>query len=156
MRKSEREVTNIADIADILGRCDTVRLGLFGEPYPYIVPVSFGYEVTDGRIAVYFHGAKEGLKHELIAKNSKVCIEADIFNGYKRVGAGVTTAYESVVGFGAAELADTPTAIHGLDLMMEHCGFTDFSSEQCVLLGITAVYRVTLDSVTGKVRTAGN
>jgi nitroimidazol reductase NimA-like FMN-containing flavoprotein (pyridoxamine 5'-phosphate oxidase superfamily) len=66
-------------------------LGLYGDDYPYIVPLSFGFEESDGVVCIYFHGAKEGFKQELIAKNNRVCIEADIFGGYKGTGFELTT-----------------------------------------------------------------
>ena len=65
-----------------MGRCDTIRLGLNNGEYPYVVPVSFGFEVSEGRIVIYIHGARDGLKRQLIAANGKVCVEADLFNGY--------------------------------------------------------------------------
>lgn len=30
---------------DIISRCDTIRIAMFDEPYPYIVPVNFGEEI---------------------------------------------------------------------------------------------------------------
>jgi nitroimidazol reductase NimA-like FMN-containing flavoprotein (pyridoxamine 5'-phosphate oxidase superfamily) len=106
-------------------------------------------------LTVYFHGAKEGLKHDLLAQSNKVCVEADIFRRYASTGHGVTTEYESFIGFGTAEIAGYDDAVRGLDLLMRHCGATGFSAEQCVMLGITTVYKVTLDSFTGKKNIVG-
>ena len=74
MRKSEREIRERADILDVIARCQTVRLGLFSDDYPYIVPLSFGFEERDGRLTVYFHCAKEGKKTDLLARDSRVCL----------------------------------------------------------------------------------
>lgn len=30
---------------DIISRCDTIRIAMFDELYPYIVPVNFGEEI---------------------------------------------------------------------------------------------------------------
>ena len=30
---------------DVISRCDTIRIAMFDEPYPYIVPVNFGEEI---------------------------------------------------------------------------------------------------------------
>lgn len=150
MRRTDREITDINEIVDVLSRCDTVRLGLMGEDYPYIVSLSFGYEVIDGVIYIYFHGAKEGLKQELIANNNRVCVEADIFYGYRGTGFGITTTYESVIGFGTIRLADLDESIRGLDLLMEHCNAGGYSSAECMKLGTTAVYKITIDKITGK------
>ncbi|MDR1328905.1 MAG: pyridoxamine 5'-phosphate oxidase family protein [Oscillospiraceae bacterium] len=158
MRTSQREVRDFDKIMDIVARCDTVRVGFFDEEYPYIVPLTFGYEVSDGKLLLYVHGAKEGLRHELAAKNPKVCVEADIFNGYAKMRFGITTEYESVIGFGEIELAGHSDSVKGLDLMMEHCGVSGYSAEQCMSLGITSVYKITVggDKLTGKIRTKDN
>ena len=42
MRKADRQITDLNEIADILQRCDTIRIGISDEQAPYIVPVSFG------------------------------------------------------------------------------------------------------------------
>lgn len=150
MRRTDNEITSFSGIIDILERCDTVRVGLFGDEYPYIVPLTFGYEAAGGKVMIYVHGAKDGLKHDLILKNNRVCVEADIFQGYASTGHGVTTEYESVIGFGIIEKAGHEDSVRGLDLLMRHCGIEGFSAEQCVALGITTVYKITIDSITGK------
>ncbi|MDR0861332.1 MAG: pyridoxamine 5'-phosphate oxidase family protein [Oscillospiraceae bacterium] len=151
MRRSDREITDFGEIIEVLRRADTIRLGLHDEPYPYIVPLSFGFEVANGKIVLYFHGAKEGLKHELIAKNPRVCVEADMFRNYAEVPKSITVEYESVIGFGICELVGGDEAARGLDLLLTHCGFDGFAYDHAVL-DVTAVYRVTLESVTGKRR----
>ena len=49
MRKAEREITEFEEIVGLVGRCDTVRLGLLDEGAPYIVPLNFGFEARDGK-----------------------------------------------------------------------------------------------------------
>ncbi|MDR0916408.1 MAG: pyridoxamine 5'-phosphate oxidase family protein [Oscillospiraceae bacterium] len=151
MRRSDREITDFADIADVLYRSDTIRLGLHDEPYPYIVPLSFGMETAGGRITLYIHGSTVGLKHDLIARDNRVCVEADIFHGYAEVPASVTTEYESVIGYGTAVLVTGDDAAHGLDLLLTHCGFDGFEYDGAVL-DHTSVYKIELESVTGKRR----
>ncbi|MDR1157908.1 MAG: pyridoxamine 5'-phosphate oxidase family protein [Oscillospiraceae bacterium] len=151
MRRSDREVTDFNEITDILRRADTIRLGLRDEPYPYVVPLSFGLETEDGKITLHFHGAKDGLKHDLIRANPHVCVEADIFHSYAEVSGSVTTEYESVIGFGTCELVSGDEAVKGIDLLLDHCGFGGFEYDLKVL-DITAVYKVTLESFTGKRR----
>lgn len=155
MRRTDLEITSFDEIIDILDRCETVRLGLYGDPYPYIVPLSFGYEIRDGRVSIFVHGAKEGLKHDLISMNNKVCLEADIFHRYASTGHGVTTEYESIIGFGLIEKAGHEDSVRGLDLLMNHCGAEGFSARQCVSLGITTVYKITLERITGKINKTG-
>lgn len=154
MRKANREIQNFDEIVALLARCDTLHIGMTGESGPYVVPVSFGFEVVGGKITLYFHGAKEGLKHDLLARDSRVCVEASVLHGYRSVGSSVTADYESVIGFGNAEICSDEAAAHGVELLMDHCGYPGFDGKQCIALGITRVYRITLSSVTGKRRFA--
>lgn len=152
MRHADREITEFEEIVQVLDQCDTIRIAMFDEEYPYIVPVSFGYEVSDGKIVVYFHGAKEGKKHDLLKKNAKVCVEADLLHGYKKTGRSITADYMSVIGFGEAQLVEGAEAVKGIELLLIHCKTEGYSAEDCVALGITDVHKVMLDQVTGKKR----
>jgi nitroimidazol reductase NimA-like FMN-containing flavoprotein (pyridoxamine 5'-phosphate oxidase superfamily) len=151
MRRSDREVTEFNEISDILRRADTLRLGMHGEEYPYVVPLSYGFEAADGRITLYVHGAKEGFKHGLLKANPRVCAEADILHRYAEVNGTVTAEYESFIGFGTAVLAEGEEAIKGLDLLLAHCGYGGFEYDKAVM-NVTAVYKIVLDSFTGKRR----
>ncbi|MCL1951747.1 MAG: pyridoxamine 5'-phosphate oxidase family protein [Oscillospiraceae bacterium] len=149
MRRTDREVTGFDEIIDILRRADTIRLGLHDAPYPYVVPLSFGLEAGDGRITLYFHGAAEGLKHELLARDPHVCVEADIFHRYAERPGSVTTAYESFVGFGTCARVHGEEAARGIDLLLEHCGFAGYGCAPAELER-TRVYKIALERFTGK------
>ena len=152
MRKADREFTSIPEIADVFRRCDTIRIGIMDEAAPYIVPVSFGYEQVGDSIAVYFHGAQEGRKAELLKKHPQVCVEADICHGFVESGhGGLTCDFESVIGYGSAELLSGEAKEHGLKLLVEHCNMSHY---QCTPEGtaVTAVHRVLLNTVCGKRR----
>lgn len=73
MRLRKREVKNIQEIYGILARCKTVHVGINGDKYPYVVPVSFGMEVIEGVGMIYFHCSKKG--HEgRAAQTEPVCV----------------------------------------------------------------------------------
>lgn len=57
MRHNDREVQGRQEIFDILRRCDTVRIAMQWETYSYIIPVSFGLEIINERVVIYFHCA---------------------------------------------------------------------------------------------------
>ena len=152
MRLKDREITDFDEIVSVLDKCDTVRIGINGGKYPYVVPVSFGYEVVDGKIVIYIHGAMEGMKNELIAKDPNVCVQAEIMRGFVRSGFKTTADYESIIGFGKAEIADEADAVKGIELLMAHCGQPGFDGSLCIKMGMTRVYKITLESVTGKKR----
>lgn len=152
MRQAQREIKDINEIVRVLDRCQTIRLGLNDERYPYIVPLSFGWEQVDDKINVYFHCAKDGKKVDLIAKNNAVCLEADMLDGYVKTERGITADYKSVIARGYVEQVFGANAIHGIDLLLKHCGIEGFSAEKCILTDIVAVYKVTVESITGKSR----
>lgn len=152
MRKANREIKDRGEIIRFLDECQTIRLALHDEPYPYVVPLSFGWEDDDGQLAVYFHCAKEGKKLDLIEKNPNVCLEADILAGYKSTGHSVTADYKSVIAFGKAERVYGKELVKGLDLLLKHCRTEGYSAEECAAKDITAVVKITVESVTGKRR----
>jgi len=152
MRRKEREITEFAEIVEVLQRADTIRVGLFNGEYPYIVPVSFGMELcANSKVLLYFHGAKKGLKNECAAANNKVCVEADIFHMIQPTKIGITTRYESVIGFGTIEEASSDEEkIYGLQKIVEHYGYSDYPTNKCKGLPMTTVFKITLDQITGK------
>ncbi len=150
MRARKREVSNPEEIYGILARCNTVRIGMNGEKHPYVVPVSFGMEVVEGKPIIYFHCGKKGLKVDLLKRNPYVCIEGDIYHSYELLERGIDTRYESVIGFGTcAEVFDAEKA-HGLELLCEHCGYAGHPVDVCLGLPITSVYRIEIGEITGK------
>lgn len=154
MRKADREIKDFEEIKELLDECQTIRLAMHDEPYPYIVPLSYGWEERDGKLFVYFHCAKEGKKLDLITKNGNVCFEADCLAGYKSTGHGVTADYRSLIAFGKAERVYGEELVRGLELLLAHCHVEGYSARECAAMGITAVVRITVDGITGKRRFA--
>lgn len=154
MRKADREIKDFEEIKELLDECQTIRLAMHDEPYPYIVPLSYGWEERNRQIFVYFHCAKEGKKLDLITKNGNVCFEADCLAGYKSTGHGVTADYRSLIAFGKAERVYGEELVRGLELLLAHCHVEGYSARECAAMGITAVVRITVDGITGKRRFA--
>lgn len=69
MRRKDREIQNKEEIYDILKRCDTIKIAMHGDTYPYVVPVSFGMENVDNKVVLYFHCAQQGMKVSLVLEN---------------------------------------------------------------------------------------
>lgn len=154
MRKADREIKDFEEIKELLDECQTIRLAMHDEPYPYIVPLSYGWEERNRQIFIYFHCAKEGKKLDLITKNGNVCFEADCLAGYKSTGHGVTADYRSLIAFGKAERVYGEELARGLELLLAHCHVEGYSARECAAMGITAVVRITVDGITGKRRFA--
>lgn len=72
MRRNDREITEQNKMMEILSACECCRLGLIDENGAYIVPLNFGYEEVEGKIFLYFHGAADGKKFDLIRMQKKL------------------------------------------------------------------------------------
>lgn len=152
MRRDEREVTDIAEINDILNRCDTIRIGMNGGGYPYIIPMTFGSELVNGKIFIYFHSAGAGRKWDILNSDPRVCIEADLYYRVeKRENGDITAIYESVIGTGDAELLTVQEdRIAALRCMLAKYKESGFPVTSCKGLKDVEVFRVVLNEVTGK------
>lgn len=152
MRKSNREIRDFDEICALVARCQTMRLGLQGGEYPYIVPLSYGFESAGGKIVLYFHCAKEGKKLDLLHENNRVCVEMDGLKGYADTGHSVTADYESLIGFGRASEVFGDEAVKGLELLLSHCGVQGYSARDCAMRGIVSVWKIELDEFSAKRR----
>lgn len=151
MRRTDREVKDRNEVLDILNRCETVRIAMRGERYPYVVPVSFGMEEADGQTVLYFHCAKEGRKLDLLKADPSVCVEADLYTRAERTEKGITYRYESVIGFGECSFVSDPDeAMHGLRVLLAHYNALDFPVETCGALTHVFIGKIVLHEITGK------
>ncbi len=108
MRRKDREVTEFNTIINIVDQCDIIRLGLYDNDYPYIVPVNFAYTVEDKQICFYIHGAMAGRKYELMNKNKKCSFEMDIPLKMELIPdkKDITMRYLSVMGTATIEFIE--------------------------------------------------
>lgn len=109
MRRKDREVTDIEQIKEILNNCKTCRLAMVDEGMPYVIPLSYGYEVKEETLTLYFHSAKAGRKIDILHKNNAVCFEISLEG--KPIYAEKTPCnsgyyFSSVHGFGNAVFLD--------------------------------------------------
>ena len=148
MLKKDREITDIDEIEEIIRKAITCRIGLVDGGEPYVVPVCFGYE----RNALYFHGAAEGRKVELIKRNNRVCfeIDTDVEPAKAEKACGWTMKYRSIIGMGRAKILESEEEkSHGLGLIMKQYGGSD-SSFPKTTLAKTLVVRIDIGSMTGR------
>ena len=47
MRRKDREITAFDEIMKIIAKCDTCRVAMFDETFPYIIPLNFGGSVKN-------------------------------------------------------------------------------------------------------------
>ena len=107
---------------DIISRCDTIRIAMFDEPYPYIVPVNFGEEIIGDQVVFYIHTDYEGKKNDLLAKNLNIAFEMDCNHElyYRESNMSCNFRYESVVGTGRVEIVPEEEKEKALTLLMNH------------------------------------
>ncbi len=123
MRRAERAVKNEEEIREILTECKVCRLGLLDEGQVYIVPMNHGYTYEDGKLTLYFHGAKEGRKLDVVKRGGPVGIEMDcrheLIEG--TLACQYSYYYASIIGNVRAELIEEPKEkIKALGLVMKH------------------------------------
>lgn len=152
MRRDDREVSDINEINDILTRCDTIRVGMNGGGYPYIIPMTFGSELVDGKLVIYFHSAGAGRKWEILNKDPRVCVEADLYYRVeKRDNGDITAIYESVIGTGDAQLlTEQQDRVNALKVMLAKYKESGFPVTSCKGLKEVEVFRIVLNEVSGK------
>lgn len=122
MRRKRNEVTELAEIVDIIKRCDCVRIAMYDDKYPYIVPLNFGEEVIGDTITLYIHMAHVGKKVDLLSKNPYVCFEMDCNHGlyYRQSNRSCNFQYESIIGTGKVEVVEENEKEHALTVLMQH------------------------------------
>lgn len=148
MRRRDKEITDRDVIDAIINESKFCRLALSEDDRPYIVPVSFGY---DGN-ALYFHGALEGKKIDILRKNSNVCFEFDSDGEPipSDESCSWSVRYKSVIGNGKARLLeDADSKLRALDIIMRHYSEESFEYPE-EKIKKTAIIRVDIETVTGK------
>jgi len=96
MRRSDREITDAAEIDQILGAAKYATIALADGDEPYAVTLSCGYDRARNRLC--FHTATSGRKLDIIARNPQACATVIRDKGYN-VGK-CEHPFDSVVLFG--------------------------------------------------------
>jgi nitroimidazol reductase NimA-like FMN-containing flavoprotein (pyridoxamine 5'-phosphate oxidase superfamily) len=148
MRRLDREMPESFALG-IADKCEWAVISMIDkEGDPYCIPVSV---VRDGRY-IYFHSAHEGKKKDSLKNNPKVCVCC--VGDTKRAKDKFTTEFESAVIFGRAdEVTDENEKIRILRLLcIRHTPDNMINFDAAVKKSIarTAVWRITIDEITGK------
>ncbi|MBD5137349.1 MAG: pyridoxamine 5'-phosphate oxidase family protein [Lachnospiraceae bacterium] len=153
MRRNDREIKEFENIVSVMEKCDVCRLAFNTEDYPYILPLNFGMEIEDGKVTLYFHGANEGRKYELMAKDNRVCFEMDCSHRLvtDEESGNCTMEYESVIGQGLVEIVPDEEKYNALCILMKHYHKEEFPFNKNIIPQ-TTLFKVTVNKVTGKRR----
>ena len=105
MRRSDREITDRAEIDEILNANAVCTIALADGGTPYAVTMNYGY--ADG--CLYLHCAREGRKIDILRRNPAVAFSvydsAEIVGG--KEACDWTSRYRSVYGEGKAEFLES-------------------------------------------------
>ena len=153
MRRKDREVTDTQKIREIFSQCTCCRLGFQDGEKVYVVPLHVGYVQREGRHVLYFHGAKEGRKLELIRKNGYAGFEMD--TGYQlRPGSAAceyTAAFQSLIGDGAVTVVEDPAEKElGLTAIMRQSTGQESWIFPKAALDAVCVFRLDVETVSCK------
>lgn len=153
MRRSDREIKEFKEIVSIMEKCDVCRIALNNNGYPYILPLNFGVKVEGDQIELYFHGAMEGTKYNLIAMDNRASFEMDC--GHRLVTemeqGNCTMEYESVIGQGYIEVLSDDEKYDALCILMKHYHQEEFPFNKAIMPR-TKVFKLVVEKVTGKAR----
>ena len=126
MAHEDRRITDPSLIRAILDSTYVCTLCLHDGPYPYPVPMNFGY-TWDEQLTLYLHMAAKGHRLELIRQDPRVACNIYSFldrRGHKSYR-GETHDYRSVTVFGRAQViprADEAASLAGMNVMVRHSG----------------------------------
>ena len=157
MRRQDREIKDYSVILDIIHSLPTGHLAMNDAGKPYGVTMNYFAELDSKRNAVlYFHGAKEGRKAEILARDPHVYFFAERDDGPKAIVRpngmhSVTNLYVSVAGEGVMERIEAPEEKRRVLLAMANA-FSDvpFESLPNAVVEMTTVWKLALHDVTGK------
>ncbi|MBR1823569.1 MAG: pyridoxamine 5'-phosphate oxidase family protein [Ruminococcus sp.] len=155
MRRNDREITDRAQIESFIAEEKILRVGFCDGGEVYIVPVNYGYTVSDGKYTFYFHGAQAGRKYDLAAASPKVGFEID--GKYQllesEAACGHSAKYQSVIGTGTLSLVeDIDEKKAALDRVMKQAtGKSDWDYPEN-MLSKTAVFRLEADKLSCKAK----
>lgn len=153
MRRSDRELRDFAQLVRVMEQCDVCRIALNDGEYPYILPLNFGMKVRDGAVTLYFHGASEGKKFALMAKDDHAAFEMDCAHRLvlDEEHGSCTMEYESVIGYGRLEAVPDAEKYEALQCLMEHYRKEPFPFPEATIPR-TAVFCLHVSEMTGKAR----
>ena len=153
MRRTDREITDRAEIDRIIQAAGVCRLALSKDGQPYLVPVSFGY---DGE-KLYFHSALAGMKIEYMLANPRVCFEMEqdvrvVSN--EQLACKWGQLYASVIGFGTVrELTSPAERRAAMNQVMRHYSGREWEFDPETFAQVR-LWCISIDQLTGKRRSA--
>lgn len=152
MRRTDREITERAEIDSLLKQGKYVSIAMCRDNHPYLVTLSYGYD-QEGN-CLYLHTGRQGLKLEFLKENSSVCASVVLDGGY--IDGRCAHRYRSAVLFGTvAEVLELEEKKHGLEIILNHLEAEPEPIRARTLPNDTVyqkvtVLRIDIETITGK------
>lgn len=152
IRRKDRELTDGAEMDEILEKALVGHLGLCDEGEPYVLPMNF--VTLNG--ALYLHCAREGRKLNVLEKNPRACFsvqtDMELVTSPRACGWGMM--YRSVLLFGSISVVESEEEKgESMMALMKKCAGPDFSHVfTSPELDSVTVLRLDWDERTGKAR----
>ena len=155
MRRKDREITDFDTIVQMINACPLVHLGLYdkNEPdFPYIVPMNFGINVTDGIIRLYVHGARAGRKWNLLQSTDVCSVQLEKDDGMELIPTArdITERYRCIMAKAKIRLLEGNELVKGIERCVardEMCRNFDWNR---AALKHVAVWELELYSISAK------
>ncbi len=155
MRRKDREITDFETIVSMIDACHIVRIGLLDKneaDFPYIIPLNFGYQVKDGKICLYIHGARAGRKWDLLQQTQLCSVQMDVDDGMELIPTArdITERYRCVMGKARIRLLSGDELVKGMEICVnryEKCRNFDWNRKA---LDYVAVWELELSALTAK------
>lgn len=159
MRRANREVTDPADLAGIIGRAHVLHVGFSDAEGLAVVPMNYGFEWAEGQglPTFWLRSAGEGRKADAWASSPEVALELYVEGGVITgdYSCAYSYAYESVMAWGRIRpVTDAAEKLRGLTQVMAHMAPgapVTFSDE---VVARVAVWRIDVERISGKRREA--
>lgn len=154
MTKRELQITDQAQIREILDKAKVLHLGLAVNNEPYVVPMNYGYILEDGKLTLYLHSAVQGKKLDMIRQNPRVFfeLETDLQPFEGQVACQYGLAYSSIMGRGEARIVeDLQEKMKAMSVLMDTQTGKEFTFNER-LVSIVAVIRIDVAEYTAKHR----
>jgi nitroimidazol reductase NimA-like FMN-containing flavoprotein (pyridoxamine 5'-phosphate oxidase superfamily) len=121
--------------------------------------MNYGFSYDDGKLVLYFHGAAQGRKIDVIKKNNNACFEIDCDTKLVEKETPCDYGYEfrSIIGFGKIVLPNTKDEkIKGLNYLMKQQTGKDikYDFDENRLNGVL-VFKMSVEEFSGKQNIVG-
>ena len=152
MRRAEKQIKDKEMISKILAMCPACTLAIYDEPYPYAVPLNYGFTWED-KLVIYLHMASEGHKISLLKRNPYVSCNMYSFvdRSHAEKYRGEQQDYRSVTVFGKVEIitGEQPEEfLTGMNAIQKQYGRYIF--EDAPVIPNMYVVKLVADAVTAK------